>query len=352
MAYRGSFPPPKKSLGIFEGLGGLLDARQERQQTLEDRLAQKQQRESSAKSRTIEDALNQARLDAMSRPQAPKIIGRETDPVTGEVVVIRDDGSAEPVKMAGGRAAPPMGHDADDAMHGYGEPQQAPPPATLKMGVKPKDEPLETVMRDGRRVLVPRSQAAGMEAPSPAGPDGDRTLVPVQQEDGTIVYVSRSQAAGKRVPGPNNTGAATISKAVAANKTQLSVIDDALKELDSHPGAVGLMRGLPIVGDRLDPRMDPKGVAARAQIANIGSLKIHDRSGAAVSIHEFPRLAPFIPLLSDPPAAIRTKLKKLREAIDFETGLLSQGAVKPTGGSSPSGDPQFDALMAKYAKKP
>ena len=104
-----------------------------------------------------------------------------------------------------------------------------------------------------------------------------------------------------------------------------------IKELEAHPDAVGLLRGIPMVGDRLDPRADPEGVGARASIANIGSLKIHDRSGAAVSVHEFPRLAPFLPSVSDPPAAIRTKLQKLREAIQVETDALQGGASAASG---------------------
>lgn len=291
--------PPKRSLGIFSGLSDVLDSQDQRkaaeqkaQQMLEDRLISQQQREAQNKSRTIEDALHQAQADALRAPKPTAQVQwheRETE-----------DGSVVQVNPVTGEVRP-----------------------------------------------------LNIKGPKKVAPQEDRTLVPVQQEDGTTIYMPRQQAAGKKVPGPNNTGAATISKAVAANRTQLSVIDDAVKELDSHPSAVGLTRGLPVIGDRLDPRMDPNGVAARAQIANIGSLKIHDRSGAAVSVHEFPRLAPFIPLLSDPPEAIRTKLKKLREAIEMETNLLSQGtgpsATKP---SASSGDPEFDALMAKYKRPP
>lgn len=226
----------------------------------------------------------------------------------------------------------------------------------------PTRERLVTVMKDGKRVLLPESQAAGMEAPSPAAPQAPslsfQTIGGSATEPGEVVGVDPKT--GKVVTrvgaakAPGNAGAATLTKAVATNKTQLAVIDDALKELAGHESAVGLSRGLPLIGDRLDPRIDPKGVAARAQIANIGSLKIHDRSGAAVSVHEFPRLAPFIPTVSDPPAAIRVKLQKLREAIALETDALSQasgsaGGPPPTGGSA---DPEFDALMAKYSKRP
>jgi hypothetical protein len=58
-------------------------------------------------------------------------------------------------------------------------------------------------------------------------------------------------------------------------------------------------------------RMDPKGVAARAAITNLGSAILHDRSGAAVTAAEFPRLQPFIPSMEDSYDTARTKLRAL-----------------------------------------
>lgn len=60
-------------------------------------------------------------------------------------------------------------------------------------------------------------------------------------------------------------------------------------------------------------RVDPKGVDTRAAIADLGSLTIHDRSGAAVTAAEFPRLQPFVPTASDDPATARKKLKQFVE---------------------------------------
>lgn len=153
---------------------------------------------------------------------------------------------------------------------------------------------------------------------------------------------------GKGTGGTSSGGAAMI-KARAGNISQLAIIDDALKELEAHPGAVGLMRGIPIIGDRLDPRADPEGVGARASIANIGSLKIHDRSGAAVSVNEFPRLAPFVPSITDPPEAIKVKLQKLRDAIQVETDALAAGTGPTSSRKSPA--QLWDAAVAKYGKQ-
>lgn len=138
---------------------------------------------------------------------------------------------------------------------------------------------------------------------------------------------------------------ASIMKALANNQQQLAVIDDALKELDAYPNATGLKRGLPFIGDKLDQRVDPQGVAARASIANIGSLQIHDRTGAAMTAREEPRLAPFVPNVGDTPEAIRTKLKKLKASIGVETDYLAKGVNAPSSaGASTAASP----LRAKY----
>ena len=158
--------------------------------------------------------------------------------------------------------------------------------------------------------------------------DGQQHIYRVPKTSGAAQEVEGITPSPKTLSGRS---AATITKAVAKNQQQLSVIDDALKELEAYPDAVGLSRGLPILGDRLDQRVDPKGVAARAAIANIGSLQIHDRTGAAMTIHEEPRLAPFVPNVGDTPEAIRTKLEKLRAAIHVETEGLQGGIPAASG---------------------
>lgn len=200
---------------------------------------------------------------------------------------------------------------------------------------------------EDRRMGLSESQAAetlrhnrASEAQSAGA--ADRTLVPVQHEDGSVIYTPRQQAVGQHAPSPNARGTAAIMKDVASNQTQLSVIDDAVRELDGHPSAVGLARGaadLPLIGgaaDALNQRLDPGGVAARASLANVSSLVIKDRSGSAVTISESARLRPFIPSTGDTPEAIRIKLRKLKSAIETETKLLQQSSgmargTQPTG---------------------
>lgn len=268
--------------------------------------------------RADERDANRAKL-AMDQLLARKIDPTSTiertiiDPKDGSVWNVFGDGSVARAQVRPGSETPRV-PDAQGASE-----EDRPEAPGLRLGVKPpaasSPKPKTQLVRSATNEMVPVDTETGL------GPDGKP--------------VRAYQAPTKE---PANTGAATIKTKVAANRTQASVIDDALRELDAHPDAVGLTRGLPFIGDRLDPRADPEGVGARAQIANVGSLKIHDRSGAAVSVHEFPRLAPFVPLLSDPPAAIRTKLAKLKAALEEETNLLEQS---DGGTPAPVAKPSF-----------
>jgi hypothetical protein len=149
--------------------------------------------------------------------------------------------------------------------------------------------------------------------------------VAVVGPDGKPVFVSRENAIGK-TPAVKETAdrviPASIVKAYTENSTALRKIDDAVKEVDAYPGAFGLQN---VRGDALSQRIDPKGVTARAIIADIGSLKIHDRSGAAVTAAETPRLLPFIPTVNDKAETIKKKLalfKKEYEAIQADISSM------------------------------
>lgn len=76
---------------------------------------------------------------------------------------------------------------------------------------------------------------------------------------------------------------------------------------------------------------DPEGVSTRAEISDIGSLKIHDRSGAAVTISESPRLMPFIPLITDDAVAVKKKLERLKVELVNESGAMNQIYSKEQG---------------------
>lgn len=98
------------------------------------------------------------------------------------------------------------------------------------------------------------------------------------------------------------------------------------------PGATGWKGMLP--GQILN-RYDPKGVDARAEITDIGSLILHDRSGAAVTASESPRLVPFIPLASDDPATVAKKLQRFKQVYEEENNALGE-TYGPNNGYKPS----------------
>lgn len=269
--------------------------------------------------------------------------------------------------LSGGPAAAPAPTSPDSS------PLPAPPPTTSSGGIRPISKvppipkaPARTLVRNKDNLMVSVDPATGLDATGKPVqgyvPPAQPGVIAVQQDDGHggVRTVLAPKTVGTVVPGPNTKTPAAIQKAIADNRQQLALIDDAVRELNAHPDAVGGKRALgdvvPLLGgvsDYLNQRVDSGGVAARAQLANMSSMVIKDRSGAAVTVSEFPRLAPFVPRVGDTPTTIRTKLAKLRQGIETETKLLEQGGGTPLPGTSSgkppaSSDPEFDALMAKY----
>jgi len=128
----------------------------------------------------------------------------------------------------------------------------------------------------------------------------------------------------------------SINTAIMENQKSGNQIDRAIALLSgqSLPGmeadknATGWKGYLP--GAILN-RIDPTGVNARAEIADIGSLKIHDRSGAAVTASESPRLMPFIPLTTDDPQTALKKLQRLKLEVDSNSAAMSEIYSKDQG---------------------
>jgi hypothetical protein len=121
----------------------------------------------------------------------------------------------------------------------------------------------------------------------------------------------------------------SINTAIIENQTSGNQIDRAIALLSGQdlPGmtgdknATGLKAYLPT---GLLNRIDPSGVNARAEIADIGSLKIHDRSGAAVTASESPRLMPFIPLATDDRDTALKKLQRLKLEVDSSSAAMKE----------------------------
>jgi hypothetical protein len=112
---------------------------------------------------------------------------------------------------------------------------------------------------------------------------------------------------------------ATVQNNLLANVNALRAVENAIASTAAAPDATGVTAGLlNMLPGGVVNKVMPGGTKARADISDIGSLKIHDRSGAAVTVSEFPRLAPFVPQVSDDAATVAIKLQRFREELAGE----------------------------------
>lgn len=178
-----------------------------------------------------------------------------------------------------------------------------------------------------------------------------------QQPVGTPVVGADGQPLGK----PLKPLPPSVNDAVIGNAQTLYSLDKAInlangKSVDSAKGdqaATGWKGYLP---QAILNRIDPTGIDTRAEVADIGSLKIHDRSGAAVTVSESPRLMPFIPTATDDQPTVIKKLTRLKEEAARMQGALT-GTYSKEQGYKPSpvsskGVKAADASPAAAAPKP
>ncbi|WP_395350054.1 hypothetical protein [Variovorax sp. UC122_21] len=158
----------------------------------------------------------------------------------------------------------------------------------------------------------------------------------VQTDSGTMLVDPRTgvarpvTAGGVPVQKPGKDIPANINKSIIDNQQNISKIDKAMADIRARPESLGtryMIPGMETVGQYTDA----DGVQARAGVADIGSLILHDRSGAAVTASETPRLKPFIPQASDRPDVALKKLQRFREIYAEEAGLLAQTYGKDQG---------------------
>lgn len=128
------------------------------------------------------------------------------------------------------------------------------------------------------------------------------------------------------IPAPVNAGIIQNNATLGKINNALALIGGKTKEGDKE--ATGVKGYLPNV---VLNRIDPEGTLTRAEIADIGSQIVHDRSGAAVTISETPRLLPFIPQTTDDAATVTKKLKRLAAAIQAEQEATNQIYSKEQG---------------------
>ena len=154
-------------------------------------------------------------------------------------------------------------------------------------------------------------------------------LKPGQAPVGTMV----TSPTGENLGRPLKEIPATVNKAIIENDISMTKANRALdllqgKDVTTPKGdvikgsadATGFWKGL--TPQVILNKWDPGGVSTRAFVADIGSLKVHDRSGAAVTASETPRLKPFIPSIYDAPDVAAEKLVNFKaEYEDIQRGL-------------------------------
>ena len=117
----------------------------------------------------------------------------------------------------------------------------------------------------------------------------------------------------------------------------MNKIDRAITLVEKHPYAFGAWN---VVGDAAAQRLNPSGIEARAMVADIAGQKIHDRSGAAVTIGESERLKPYVPNATDTADTVKRKLKLFKtEYAQMQRELQGGRPIAAVAGGDAGGDP-------------
>jgi len=178
---------------------------------------------------------------------------------------------------------------------------------------------------------------ANMGAPQYMQTDAGLVALPKKPAPGvaptaTVITGPNGESLGK----PLKDIPPTVNTAIISNAQSLYALNKALalaggNDVGPAKGDANATGWKGYVPNGLLNRLDPKGVDTRAEISDIGSLKIHDRSGAAVTVSESPRLMPFIPLSTDDPATVTKKLTRLRDEVAREQEALGETYSKEQG---------------------
>lgn len=170
---------------------------------------------------------------------------------------------------------------------------------------------------------------------------------------GNPIYFQPSKDGGapsilKGVAPPTKDLPSGMAEKFAQNSVTLGKIDQALGLVRKNPAALGAQNYLP---DAVVQRVDPGGTEVRALVADIGGQKIHDRSGAAVTVAESARLKPYIPAATDTPQVAAQKLELFRQEYAAMQRALASGASirQAAQGGGTGGTPaDVDDLVRKY----
>lgn len=202
--------------------------------------------------------------------------------------------------------------------------------------------------------LVPAAGPIGA-SPAPSAPEMPQFVgSPGERAAETNKWLA---AQSKAASGPEKALPASAAKGFLDNMNNLRKAETALALLEGKnvgvaqgdteaTGKKGLLTNLGVIGDKTLNWLDPQGVDTRAAIGDLGSIVIHDRSGAAVTAAEFPRLRPFIPLASDAPDVAIKKARRFvqeyKAEVEAQRAFFGESGYKvPQVGQppAPSGPP-------------
>lgn len=194
--------------------------------------------------------------------------------------------------------------------------------------------------------------------------DTEQGLALINPQTGAVSFVNgpdgkpltKAATPAKALPTSAANGLLTNVQNLKRAETALKLINgETVGDVSGDPNATGWKGLMP---NMLLNRLDPAGVDTRAMIADLGSLVIHDRSGAAVTAAEFPRLAPFIPTAYDDPATARKKLERFvqvyRETLADQSQFYKESGynVPDVSGATPAAPaaPKPAALPPRNAR--
>jgi hypothetical protein len=173
---------------------------------------------------------------------------------------------------------------------------------------------------------VPPSKAIGVF--TPMAPQPLQYVPPTENRPGGFVNIREGTTNFNEPPIPQKQKdiPPTTLKAIADNRATLAKFDNTITALENAvktgSDALGWKNKLPY-SEEVRQRTDKEGVPLRAMVSDVGSALFHERSGAAVTATESPRLKPFAPSTDDRPEVALEKLKLLRANVANETNALA-----------------------------
>lgn len=154
---------------------------------------------------------------------------------------------------------------------------------------------------------------------------------PEFHEGNAVTRTKDGRLVSAPVEGYQKPADATTTRELAAGSVASDRIGRAIEAATAAPQAFGPQNVFANLGsfghgDEVMQYIDPKGIDARALVANVGSQVFHDRSGANVTMSEAPRLKPFIPSVNDKPEIVVKKLRLLQQEVDLMNTELARGS--------------------------